>query len=62
MVTLHSMRRVLALDLGLDADEVGRCLASVAGADHRDSMEIPLDVALRIVESAEALRSSRVAV
>lgn len=54
MITLRTMRRVLALDLGMDAEAVGRCLESVAGTDLWDSKEIPLDLALRIVETAEA--------
>lgn len=56
MVDLRSMRRVLALDLGLDARAIDRCLASLlpTGAGAADVTAIPLADALRIVTLAEA--------
>lgn len=62
MVNLRTMRRILALDLGMDPDQVERCLTTLAGPELWDSMEIPLDLALRIVEDAEASGCSKVLV
>jgi hypothetical protein len=57
MINLRTVRRVLALDLGLDAEAVQRCLNSAAPirAEAADSTEISLEEALHIVEIAEAL-------
>lgn len=56
MIDLRSLRRVLALDLGLDATAIDRCLANLvpAGAGASDTTVIPLAEALRVVVLAEA--------
>ena len=56
MIDLRSLRRVLALDLGLDAKAIDRCLASLVptGAGASDATGIPLADALRVVALAEA--------
>lgn len=56
MVDLRSLRRVLALDLGLDAQAVRLCLVNLLPAytDASDATEIPLAEALRVVALAEA--------
>lgn len=59
MVNLHTVRRVLALDLGLDAEAIERCLGCAAVVDPAApaSTEIPLADALRIVALAEYLEA-----
>jgi len=52
MVTLTTVRRVLALDLGLSPAAIEQCVAE-AGPAAGDA--IPLATALQIVERAEAL-------
>lgn len=57
MVNLRTVKRVLALDLGLDSEAIERCLDCAALVDRTapDSTEIPLADALRIVALAESL-------
>ena len=53
MVTLHSVRRILAVDLGLDAEAIEHYLAGTVTSGP-GAGEIPLAEALRIVATAEA--------
>jgi hypothetical protein len=57
VVTLRTVKRVLALDLGLNADTITSCLGQAAylSEDLSELTEIPLAEALRIVAMAEAL-------
>jgi len=58
MVNLHTVKRVLALDLGLDTDAIDRCLGCAAvDPAAPESTEIPLADALRIVALAEYLEA-----
>lgn len=56
MVNLRTLRRVLALDLGLEAPAIEQCIAAWAPAlpTEPDSTSIPLTQALQIVAMAEA--------
>lgn len=56
MVSLHTLRRVLAIDLRLDAEGIDRCLSQAATErPWVEVTEIPLAEALRIIEAAEIL-------
>ncbi len=59
MVNLKTVRRVLALDLGLDSEAIDRCLGRAAVVDPAapESTEIPLADALRVVALAEYLEA-----
>jgi len=60
MVDLRTVRRVLALDLGMDEQSIESYLNSVDLSDAEGSGDagIPLSEALRIVAEAEAAAAS----
>lgn len=57
MVTLRTLKAVLAVDLGLSTVAIARCLADAAPilAETADTDTIPIADALRIVAMAEDL-------